>query len=68
MSRRAALLDLNTSYVLQSSSANLFALREMIARAMAYPGSSLLHVFTGGAGAADLPPVSDHWMHFLPKQ
>jgi len=61
-------MDLNTSYVLQSSSANLFALREMIARAMAYPGSSLLHVFTGGAGAADLPPVSDHWMHFLPKQ
>ena len=51
-----ATMDLNTSYVLQSSSSNLFALREAIVRAMAYQGSSLLHVFTGGAGAADLPP------------
>jgi hypothetical protein len=49
-------MDLNTSYVLQSSSSNLFQLRDAIVRGMAYPGSGLFHVYTGQTGAADLPP------------
>ena len=44
-------------YVMQSSSSNLFQLREQIFRGLAYPGPALFSVFSGAtAGAADLPP------------
>ena len=49
-------MDLNTSYVLQSSSSSLFGLRDAIVREIAYPGSSLFNVFTGDIGDAGLPP------------
>ena len=48
-------MDLNTSYVLQSSGSNLFQLREAIGRGMAHRGSSLFHVFMGQVGGAGLP-------------
>jgi hypothetical protein len=50
------MMDFNTFYVLQSSSSNLFQLRDAIVRGMAYPGSSLFSVFTGRTCGADLPP------------
>ena len=49
-------MDLNTSYVLQSSSSSLFRMRDAIVRGMAYPGSSLFNVFTGTTGDVGLPP------------
>ncbi len=49
-------MDLNTFYVLQSSSSNLFQLRHAIIRGMAYPGSSLFSVFTGRTGGTEFPP------------
>jgi ferredoxin len=50
------MMDLNTVYVLQAGSANLFQLRDAIARGMAYPGPSLFSVFTGQTDGADFPP------------
>jgi len=44
-------------YVMQSSSSNLFQLREQIFRGLAYPGPALFSVFSGAtANATDLPP------------
>jgi hypothetical protein len=44
-------------YVMQSSSSNLFQLREQIFRGLAYPGPALFSVFSGAtADATDLPP------------
>ncbi len=44
-------------YVMQSSSSNLFRLREQIFRGLAYPGPALFGVFSGAtAEATDLPP------------
>ena len=49
-------MDLNTFYVLQASSSNLFQVREAIVRGMACPGPSLFSVFTGQTDGANFPP------------
>lgn len=48
-------VGLNDVYVLQTSAANLYALRERIARGLSYPGAALFSVFSG-AGRSELPP------------
>ena len=50
-------IGLNEVYVLQSSSSNLYQLRERILRGLQYPGRSLFSVYTGASGkAAGIPP------------
>ncbi len=48
-------IGLATSYVLQSSSSNLFRFREQVLRGLTYPGPALFNVFVGPADAT-LPP------------
>ena len=50
-------MGLNDVFVLQSSSSNLYRVRERVLAAMDYPGPALLSVFTGaGDGPGGLPP------------
>ncbi|MDE2630115.1 MAG: hypothetical protein KGM97_03900, partial [Alphaproteobacteria bacterium] len=50
-------IGLNTVYVLQSSSSNLFRFRERVLRGLAYRGPALFSVFSGAsAKASGLPP------------
>lgn len=50
-------IGLNEVYVLQSSSSNLFQLKDRILGGFAYPGPALFSVFSGASGqAGDLPP------------
>jgi ferredoxin len=48
-------VGLNDIYVLQASAANLYALRERIARGLMFPGAALFSVFSG-ADKGDWPP------------
>jgi hypothetical protein len=48
-------IGLGASYVLQSSSSNLFRLREQVLRGLAYRGPALFSVFSGANGSG-LPP------------
>jgi hypothetical protein len=48
-------LGFGASYVLQSSSAGLYQLREQVIRGLAYRGPALFSVFSG-ANASNLPP------------
>jgi hypothetical protein len=48
-------IGFGASYVLQSSSANLFQLREQVLRGLAYRGPALFSVFSG-ENASSLPP------------
>ena len=50
-------IGLNEVYVMQSSSSNLYQLRERILKGLQYPGRALFSVFTGASGrSAGLPP------------
>ena len=50
-------MGLGDVFVLQSTSSNLYRVRERVLAAMDYPGSALLSVFTGaGDGPGGLPP------------
>ena len=50
-------VGLNDAYVLQSSSSNLFQLRDRLLRGIAYRGAALFSVFSGAsAKACGLPP------------
>jgi len=50
-------IGLNDVYVLQSSSSNLFQLRDRIVRGMSYAGPALFSVYSGVSGHnGDLPP------------
>jgi hypothetical protein len=48
-------IGMGAHYVLQSSSSNLFRLREQILRGLAYPGPALFSVFSGASGTG-IPP------------
>jgi hypothetical protein len=48
-------IGFGASYVMQSSSANLFQLREQVMRGLAYRGPALFSVFSGANGSS-LPP------------
>ena len=48
-------IGFGASYVLQSSSSNLFQLREQVLRGLAYRGPALFSVFSGANGSS-LPP------------
>jgi hypothetical protein len=48
-------IGFGASYVLQSSSASLFQLREQVLRGLAYRGPALFSIFSG-ANASSLPP------------
>jgi len=48
-------LGAGTYYVLQSSGATLFKLREQMLRGLAYPGPALFNVFSGASGAGMSP-------------
>ncbi len=48
----ATAVALGTLYVLQSSSSNLFQLREQVFRGLAHPGPALFHIFSGATGEA----------------
>ncbi|MBI4183167.1 MAG: ferredoxin [Proteobacteria bacterium] len=50
-------VGLNSVYVLQSSSSNLFQVRDRLIKGMAYPGPTLFSVYSGALlGAADTIP------------
>jgi len=49
-------VGLGAVYVLQSTSANLFQLRDQIFRGLAYPGPALFNIFSGAVETTDLPP------------
>ena len=44
-----------TCYVLQSSSSNLFQLREQVLRGLSYPGPALFNIYSGASGTG-IPP------------
>jgi hypothetical protein len=48
-------IGFGASYVLQSSSSNLFQLREQVLRGLAYRGPALFSVFSGASGSS-IPP------------